>query len=92
LRAPPKRTDAANDEVPARQIFSRARFPKAEDIEDIEDIELKQLVECYGTKDWAMIVHIMITKRISRQCRDRWNFYLAPEIDHPPWIAVDRRG
>jgi hypothetical protein len=86
--------------APPRGSSAReARFSK------VDDTELKQLVHRYETKDWVMIAHIMITKRSSRQCLDRWNFYLAPDIDHdlwtawtavdrrgPPWTAVDRRG
>jgi hypothetical protein len=67
----------------ARQVIPRTRFT------NIDDTELRRLVELYGTDDWTMLGHIMSTNRTGRQCRDHWNLYLAPEIDHRSWTARD---
>ena len=44
-----------------------------------EDQLLSSLVQQYGTKDWNVISQFM-NGRNSRQCRDRWNHYLSPDI------------
>jgi hypothetical protein len=76
---PPKRTSAATDEVPVRQIFPSARFSQ------FEDAKLESLVKRYGA-------HIMDTGHSGRQCRDRWNFYLSPKVEHQPMMSCCSSG
>lgn len=49
-----------------------------------EDNLLKDLVEKFGTIDWNTISSIM-KGRTARQCRDRWNHYLAPSTNTKDW-------
>lgn len=42
-----------------------------------EDLNLQSLVDRFGTKNWGLISQMM-NGRTPRQCRDRWNHYLAP--------------
>lgn len=49
-----------------------------------EDLKLRQLVEIIGEEDWQMI-SLQMPGRNSRQCRDRWKNYLAPEVVNGPW-------
>ena len=48
-----------------------------------EDFQLNQLVSRYG-KNWNLISKIMITRN-PRQCRERWNNYLNPQLSNSPW-------
>jgi len=43
----------------------------------IEDSELSVLVQKYGENDWNAIA-LQMPNRSSRQCRERWKYYLAP--------------
>ena len=49
-----------------------------------EDCKLKQLVKIYGENDWAQIA-AMMNNRNARQCRDRYKYFLAPDINKNPW-------
>jgi hypothetical protein len=49
-----------------------------------EDATLQQLVERFGERNWPEIERLM-PGRTSRQCRERWNLYLSPEISLAPW-------
>ena len=49
-----------------------------------EDNILKQLVNVIGTNDWQSIARHM-KGRNSRQCRDRWQNYLSPDVVNGPW-------
>ena len=46
----------------------------------IEDIMLARLVKEYGCSNWKLIAS-KIPGRNSRQCRDRWCFFLAPDLN-----------
>jgi hypothetical protein len=59
-----------------RRLFRRSRFIPE------EDELLKRLVAQYGTKDWHRIQEVLPDRNV-RQCRDRWNHYLAHESDEP---------
>ena len=48
-----------------------------------EDFQLNQLVSRFG-KNWNLISKIMVTRN-PRQCRERWNNYLNPELSTAPW-------
>jgi hypothetical protein len=49
-----------------------------------EDALLRQAVTQYGTNDWSLIAS-SVTGRTARQCRERWNKYLAPDPNLSPW-------
>jgi hypothetical protein len=84
LKVRPNEQEAfASDEVPARQVVHRKRF-----FND-DDEELKWIARQCGTKDWSKIGSIMIIKRTNRECCNRWNLYLAPEINRQPWTTAD---
>ncbi|TVU22833.1 hypothetical protein EJB05_32553, partial [Eragrostis curvula] len=40
---------------------------------------LRGMVECYGEHKWKAIAH-HLPGRIGKQCRERWNNYLRPDI------------
>lgn len=49
-----------------------------------EDNKLKQFVQMVGDKDWELISQMM-ENRNPRQCMERWNKYLSPDINRSPW-------
>jgi hypothetical protein len=53
-----------------------------------EDDALKALVSEYGTEDW-MLIALRMPRRDSRQCKERWCHYLAPELIQRPWSLED---
>jgi hypothetical protein len=59
--------------VARRRVFTRD-----------EDDSLGQLVNSGTLNNWAEIARQM-PGRTSRQCRDRWTNYLAPNITFQPW-------
>ena len=42
----------------------------------------------YGTSDWQYISKL-IPGRNARQCRDRWQNYLSPEVVNGPWTSEE---
>ena len=53
-----------------------------------EDARLTSLVTQYGTKDWVKISLYMQTRN-PRQCRERWNNYVNPNLRTDPWTAEE---
>jgi hypothetical protein len=51
-----------------------------------EDLRLAQLVQTYGPKSWRIVAQYMVGRN-SRQCRERWLYYLDPELNVRPWEA-----
>ena len=49
-----------------------------------EDERLLKLVQENGNKNWGMISKLMGTRN-PRQCRERWNNYLNPELRKDKW-------
>jgi hypothetical protein len=49
-----------------------------------EDMELVSLVQQFGPDDWGT-VSSQLPGRSPRQCRDRWNHYLAPHANNSSW-------
>jgi hypothetical protein len=49
-----------------------------------EDDRLRALVEQYGTKSWKEVAHSMETRN-ARQCRERYNNYLKPDLRQDDW-------
>ncbi|KAH0794772.1 Myb-like DNA-binding domain containing protein [Histomonas meleagridis] len=57
---------------------------------EIEDKLLVLLVSKYGVDNWQTIASKM-GNRTSRQCRDRWNHYLSPNINVSEWTKEEDR-
>ena len=53
-----------------------------------EDIELKQLIEVYGTNNWQTIASKM-KGRNERQVKDRWFYYLSPDLNKSEWTQEE---
>ena len=53
-----------------------------------EDMKLRKLVEEYGENNWNTISEKM-EGRNTRQCRERWRYYLSPDINNDPWTAEE---
>lgn len=68
--------------VQATNLEKRVKFSQA------EDQLLSKLVTQLGQKSWNLISK-MLPGRTSRQCRDRWNHYLSPQINISSWTAEE---
>ena len=66
-----------NGLLPARTKFS----PE-------EDDRLRELVDKYGTNDWAKIA-LALGGRTSRQCRERYKNFLQPSLVNGPWTPEE---
>jgi hypothetical protein len=53
-----------------------------------EDLRLTELVTTIGIGVWSEIEKLM-PGRSARQCRERWNLYLSPEVSNEPWSAEE---
>lgn len=53
-----------------------------------EDERLRQLVSIYGDKQWKLVAQKM-PNRTTRQCRERYKSYLAPDIKNGPWTPEE---
>jgi hypothetical protein len=53
-----------------------------------EDLQLTRAVEDLGANSWDAVAD-RVTGRNPRQCRDRWRYYLAPDVDNGPWTSAD---
>lgn len=64
------------------------RAPVKVKFTETEDAQLTELVNTYGSKDWIHISKLMVTRN-PRQCRERWNNYLNPDLRTDPWSAEE---
>ncbi|XP_058846867.1 v-myb avian myeloblastosis viral oncogene homolog-like 2b isoform X2 [Acipenser ruthenus] len=55
-----------------------------------EDEKVIELVNCYGTKQWATIAK-HLKGRLGKQCRERWHNHLNPEVKKSSWTAEEDR-
>lgn len=53
-----------------------------------EDKKLRSLVNVHGTSNWKVISKMM-PGRNHRQCKDRWEKFLAPHINHAPFSPAE---
>lgn len=53
-----------------------------------EDQMIVSLVKIYGTSSWVNVSKCLVN-RTSRQCRERWKYYLAPGIRNDPWTEEE---
>jgi hypothetical protein len=77
-----------NSATPAK--FNRqvnGRYVKVK-FTDEEDALLIQLVNEHGTLDWSKIAMLMQTRNV-RQCRERYNNYLKPDLRQDAWTPEE---
>ncbi|KAK7300964.1 hypothetical protein RJT34_11818 [Clitoria ternatea] len=55
-----------------------------------EDRKLIRLVKQYGERKWAEIAE-KLEGRVGKQCRERWNNHLRPDIKKDSWSAEEER-
>lgn len=53
-----------------------------------EDSLIICLVSQYGINNWKQVSSRMIN-RTPRQCRERWKYYLSPNVDNKPWTIEE---
>ncbi|EAY09222.1 Myb-like DNA-binding domain containing protein [Trichomonas vaginalis G3] len=51
-----------------------------------EDRKLIQIVQTMGTNDWKKIAAHLKTRN-ARQCRERWNNYINPDLNESEWTV-----
>ena len=54
----------------------------------MDDQKLKDLIKLYGDQDWNFIASQM-KDRNSRQCKERWEYYLSPTVNNGPWTQEE---
>lgn len=65
-----------------REFIPKAKFTRE------EDAILLRVVQEIGARDWKMIAsHLM--GRNARQCRERWNNYVNPDVVNRPWTEEE---
>jgi len=57
-----------------------------------EDTALAMAVQKYGAARWSMIATQVGTGRIGKQCRERWNNHLCPEVKKTEWSDDEDRA
>lgn len=62
--------------------------PQHKKFSAVEDNKLTMLVRQYGACNWNMISNFM-TGRTSRQCRERWKYYLSMPIKNGNWTPEE---
>jgi hypothetical protein len=65
-----------------KKVITRSRFSLS------EDATLRGLVHSMGGKAWEEIASAM-PGRSARQCRDRFQNYLADDINRRPWTPCE---
>jgi hypothetical protein len=53
------------------------------------DEALKAAVESLGTNDWNAVAACVGRNKNARQCKERWNNFLCPEIVRGGWTAAE---
>jgi len=57
-----------------------------------EDVALIAAVHKYGACRWSMIATQLSTGRVGKQCRERWNNHLCPEVKKSEWSEEEDRA
>jgi len=57
-----------------------------------EDDALVAAVRKYGACRWSMIATHLSTGRVGKQCRERWNNHLCPEVKKTEWSEEEDRA
>lgn len=66
----------------AGPLSKKVKFTRA------EDIKLRDLVNKYSTNNWKIIAK-ELPPRTPRQCRERWNNYIDPNLSQEPWTQEE---
>lgn len=53
-----------------------------------EDVKLRRIVASMPKPDWKLVGSLM-GNRTARQCRERYNNYLAPTVNNEPWTKEE---
>lgn len=53
-----------------------------------EDQKLIQIVKTFGTHDWKKVANHLKTRN-ARQCRERWNNYINPDLNESEWTVEE---
>lgn len=70
--------------IPQAKDSRRSKFT------EFEDEKLKQIVMSMPKVNWKIVERVMGTKT-ARQCRERYNNYLAPEVNTNPWTPEEEQ-
>ena len=62
----------------------RVKFTK------LEDVRLRHIVSSMAKPDWKLVGTLM-GNRTARQCRERYNNYLAPTVSNTPWTKEEEQ-
>jgi len=57
-----------------------------------EDEALTACVAKYGAGRWSMIATLLETGRVGKQCRERWNNHLSPDVKKDDWSSEEDRA
>jgi hypothetical protein len=53
-----------------------------------EDLLLEEAVALHGDNDWGAVAGLF-PGRTTRQCKERWTYYLSPALNHDEWTPED---
>lgn len=70
------------------KVIVAKKAPKKIKFTPEEDKRLVSLIKQYGSNDWIHISELMKTRN-PRQCRERWNNYLNPNLRDDPWTIEE---
>jgi hypothetical protein len=75
------------EEPPLPELKKHPR-KKKEGFSPEEDQKIRDLVTQQGSRNWNEISQ-QVPGRTARQCRERWNLYLSPDVKNDPWPPED---
>ena len=80
----------SHNKMETKEVPTQTKSPRKQKImfTQEEDQKLKELVELKGTHAWNEIQELM-PNRTARQCRERWNLYLSPDVSNTPWTKEE---
>ena len=68
----------------ALQVAVKRPWPKE------EDNMMRELVNKYGPRKWSAIASYL-PGRVGKQCRERWQNHLRPDVNKGPWSAEEEQ-
>ena len=81
--------------ISSKAAITREKKPKPPPVEKIkgqwskeEDEELVRLVTQFGTRKWSSVSRAL-NGRVVKQCRERWNNHLRPDIRRGSWSTKE---
>ena len=81
--------------ISSKAAITREKKPKPPPVEKIkgqwskeEDEELARLVTQFGTRKWSSVSRAL-NGRVGKQCRERWNNHLRPDIRRGSWSTKE---